>query len=343
VNLSEILSLCNYVANKEKLGNTLTPEQYNILLEAVNVDFFRKEYEEAQKISLAQNVNIGSVIFKSGALKVFRYKDDGVIATTGVITVSDLTKTYTYWVSMTTTYNGAKQGIELISDAELEDRLINLLNKPIEYFPVAIDNGDEILIYPTDVTPVDFTYLRMPVQPVYAWVQDAYDRARYLTPYFYTKTATIGAAPDADDVHQITVNYNTEGAVTICDYKAIAADGLTKQVLAQKMAESVNDLYSSTGYFASVGTEEFTIYLSSSTLPTDAEKAKYVIAGVDGSDNFTIATPIDIGTGGSTELEFTEIYHPQIVQELLSRIGVSLKAEQVQAYAERAKAENKIV
>jgi len=228
VNLSEILSLCNYVANKEKLGNTLTPEQYNILLEAVNVDFFRKEYEDAQKLALAQNVRIGSVIFKSGALKVFRCKDDAKAVATGVLTVSDLTKTYAYWVSMTTTYNGAKRGIELISDAELEDRLTNLLNKPIEYFPVAIDNGDKILIYPTDVTPVDFTYLRMPTQPIYAWTQDAYDRAIY----------------------------------------------------------------------------------------SSAE---------------------------STELEFAEIYHPQIVQELLSRIGVSLKAEQVQAYAERAKAENKIV
>ncbi len=83
MNLSEILSLCNYVANKEKLGNTLTPEQYNILLEAVNTDFFRKEYEAAQKLALQLNVRLGSVIFKSGALTAFRKRETGVTVTSG--------------------------------------------------------------------------------------------------------------------------------------------------------------------------------------------------------------------------------------------------------------------
>ena len=40
--LEEVLDFCNYVANKEKLGNTLTTRQFNNLLEAVNIDFFRK-------------------------------------------------------------------------------------------------------------------------------------------------------------------------------------------------------------------------------------------------------------------------------------------------------------
>jgi hypothetical protein len=228
MNLSEILSLCNYVANKEKLGNTLTPEQYNILLEAVNADFFRKEYEDAQKIAFTQGVRLGSVIFKSGALRGFRYKEDDVTVTAGVITVSALAETYVYWISMMATYNGARRGVEFVSDVELEDRLTNLLAKPIEYFPAAIDNGSEILVYPADITAVDFVYLKMPTQPVYAWTQDAYDRTIY--------------SPE-----------------------------------------------------------------------------------------------------GSTELEWAEIYHPQIVQEILSRIGISLKSEQLQAYVERARADSKIV
>ena len=339
MNLNEILSLCNYVANKEKLGNTLTPEQYNILLEAVNTDFFRKEYEAAQKLAMQLNVRLGSVIFKSGALTTFRERETGVTVTSGEITISDLAATYVYWISMVTTYESVRRPVEFVSDVELEDRLTNLLAKQLEYHPAAIDNGDTILIYPGDITSVDFTYLRMPTQPVYSWIQDAYDRGRYLAESFYTKTATIDAAPDDGDVHEITVAYSGGAAVTICSYTAATADGLTAQVLAQKMAESVNNLYLTTGYFASVGSDAFTIYLNSSV----GVKADYVIAEVDAGLNFTIASPIDDGTGGSVELEWGETYHVQLAGEILSRIGISLKDQQVEAYVERARADSKIV
>ena len=112
----EILSFCNYVANKEKLGNTLTPEQYNILLEAVNVDFFRKEYEEAQKLALQLNVRLGNVIFKSGALTVFRERETGVAVTSGAIAISSLAATYVYWISMLTTYENVRRPVEFVSD-----------------------------------------------------------------------------------------------------------------------------------------------------------------------------------------------------------------------------------
>ena len=340
MNLSEILSLCNYVANKEKLGNTLTPEQYNILLEAVNTDFFRKEYEAAQKLALQLNVRLGSVVFKSGALTAFRERETGVTVTAGAITISDLAETYVYWISMVTTYESVRRPVEFVSDVELEDRLTNLLAKQLEYNPAAIDNGDTILIYPGDITSVDFTYLRMPTQPVYSWIQDAYDRGRYLAEDYYTLTVTADVNPTNTQTHQITVNYAGAGAVTICDYTALTADGLTKQVLAQKMAESVNNKYLTTGYFASVGVEEFTIYYNSSVgVNTD-----YVVAEAgSGTASFTAATPLGNGASGSTELEWNEAYHVQLAGEILSRIGISLKDQQVEAYVERARADSKIV
>ena len=176
--LEEILDFCNYVANKEKLGNTLTSRQYNNLLEAVNVDFFRKEYEAAEKLALQLDVRLGSVVFKSGALRTFRERETGVTVTSGAITISALAQTYVYWISMITTYESVRRPVQFVSDVELEDRLTNLLAPQIEDYPAAIDNGDEILIYPGDITSVDFTYLRMPTQPVYSWIQDAYDRGR---------------------------------------------------------------------------------------------------------------------------------------------------------------------
>ena len=338
--LSELLSFVNFVANKEKSGNTLIPEQYNILLEAVNLDFFRKEYEEAKKLALQLNVRLGSVIFKSGALTVFRERETGVTVTAGAITVSDLAQTYVYWISMITTYESVRRPVEFVSDVELEDRLTNLLAKPIEYYPAAIDNGDKILIYPGDITTVDFTYLRMPAQPVYSWIQDAYDRGRYLEADFYTLTITADANPTNTQTHGFTINYNAEGAVQICNYTATTADGLTKQVLAQKMAESVNDSYLTTGYFASVGVEEFTIYLNSSV---GANTDYVVVETGTGAASFTAGSPLEDGTGGSTELEWNEAYHVQLAQEVLSRIGVSLGKPQLEAYVERQRQEDKVV
>ena len=340
MNLNEVLNFVNFVTNKEKSGGTLTPEQYNVLLEAVSADFFRKEYEEAKKLSLAQNVRLGSVIFKSGALTVFRERETGVTVTAGAIDVSALAETYVYWISMITTYESVRRAVEFVSDVELEDRLTNLLAKPLEYHPAAIDNGDEILVYPGDITSVDFTYLRMPTRPIYSWVQDAYDRGRYLTEDYYTLTVTADVNPTNEETHQITVAYDGGAAVTICDYTALTADGLTKQVLAQKMAESVNNSYLTTGYFASVGVEEFTIYLNSSV----GVAADYVVAEAGtGMASFTAGSPLIDGTDGSVEIEFNEIYHIQIAQEVLARIGVSLNKQELEAYIERARVADKIV
>jgi len=340
MNLSEILSLCNYVANKEKLGNTLTPEQYNILLEAVNTDFFRKEYEAAQKLALQLNVRLGSVIFKSGALTVFRERQTGVTVTAGVITISDLVEIYVYWISMVTTYESVRRPVEFVSDVELEDRLTNLLAKQLEYHPAAIDNGDTILIYPGDITSVDFTYLRMPAQPVYSWIQDAYDRGRYLAEDYYTMDISIDAIPLNDKVHSVTVAYDGGAVNTIGTYTSATADGLSKQILAQKMAESINNTYLTYGYFASVGSEAITVYYNSSV----GVAADYAtLAAGDGAANFTVPATLSDGANGSTELEWNSAYHVQLAGEILSRIGISLKDQQVEAYVERARADSKVV
>ena len=336
MNLNEILSLCNYVANKEKLGNTLTPEQYNMLLEAVNADFFRKEYEEAQKLALNLNVRLGSVIFKSGALTAFRKRETGVTVTSGEITISDLAETYVYWISMVTTYESVRRPVEFVSDVELEDRLTNLLAKQLEYNPAAIDNGDTILIYPGDITSVDFTYLRMPTQPVYSWIQDAYDRGRYLAADYYTMDIPC-AATTIGFVHDVTVNYDGGGANTIGSFTATT---IVAQDLAQGLAEAINNTYLTYGYFASVGVESVTVYYNSAV----GSAADYAtLAAGSGDANITVPAALSDGTNGSVELEWNAAYHVQLTGEILGRIGISLKDQQVEAYVERARADSKVV
>ncbi len=228
--------------------------------------------------------------------------------------------------------------VEEVTDAELPDRISNAITAPTSDYPIICFYNERINILPIAITTgVDLLYIKKPTTPAYVRIQDAYSRSRYLGANFYTLTVTIDLAPVNAETHQITVNYAGGGAVTICDYTHATTNGTTKQVLAQRMAESVNNLYLTTGYFASVGVEEFTIYLNSSVgLNTD-----YVVAEAGtGTASFTAATPLQDGSGGSTELEWDEMYHPDIIRLIVGYTGIDVKDSLIIQAIDREKQEN---
>jgi len=180
---------------------------------------------------------------------------------------------------------------------------------------------------------IEMHYIKQPATPAYVWVLDAYDRPRYLAADFYTLTVTTSATT-IGFTHGITVNYNAEGVVSICNFTATT---ISAQDLAQGMAESVNELHETTGYFASVGTNEFTIYLNSSV----GANTDYVVAETGtGVANFVAATPLEDGTGGSVEFEWDEIEHTDIIRLIIGYTGINIKDSLVIQAIEREKQEN---
>jgi len=144
------------------------------------------------------------------------------------------------------------------------------------------------------------------------------------------------AATTIGFVHDVTVNYDGGGANTIGSFTATT---IVAQDLAQGLAEAINNTYLTYGYFASVGVESVTVYYNSAV----GVNTNYVIGKVDVGDNITVPATLSDGTNGSEELEWNTAYHVQLAGEILARIGISLKDQQVEAYVERARADSKVV
>lgn len=183
--LQEILNLCNYAANKEQSGNTLSPEQYNIILKAVNLYHFKR------KIGLTEEYSIGKPMPQQALEITQRIADDLSPflvqlnpLTIDVVGEADLPTNYFYPVNIGYDYvdsNGTKynKAVEVLKQHELEIILGNSLKQPTKKNPACIIYDTYIQFYPIDLVYVRFNYYRLPNTPVYAYTIDINDNIIY--------------------------------------------------------------------------------------------------------------------------------------------------------------------
>lgn len=386
MSLDEIFELCNYILNKEKSGNTLSPEQFNILIENINDDMLN---QTTKMLGVSQGVTDMLMPFK---VRV------GLIFLSGAANLPD---DYVRFLTMYDPVVGVP--IEILEDSEIGDRLNNPITAPTINYPVAYFVNNQINVLPTTTntitgtadaggsatklirkTGTDFTtsgikirdfihnttdgswaevvkivsnneittttlqggidntwsaddgysvgiemhYIRKPTQPVFVYITDSEDHVRFLANSHIKATLTVDTLGTVGQTFTLKVTYS-EVDTELINYTIVEGD--TKQSVAEALADQIS--VSETGYYAAVGTEEFTIYHNHAA----GVAANYTLTE-GGTAAATITTPAAFSAGtGSTELEWDPVYHERFVKELLKRISVSLKDSQIQVYAEELK------
>jgi hypothetical protein len=83
--------------------------------------------------------------------------------------------TFMYWIGANTTteYNGQLREIELISDEEFRSRRSNILSKPFSEYPAMCYRIGRLYLYPSDITNVSFSYIKVPATPFLDYYMDA--------------------------------------------------------------------------------------------------------------------------------------------------------------------------
>jgi hypothetical protein len=195
MNLGQILDYANYKLNKDYAGNTLTPDNYNLILPVINVEYLKWKYGlpeqfrvgqpfAPQQWEVAQKITDDLYMFKkmlggnSGnpALQVDTY---GVAAIpSDYLHVSSIRYdeyTNTSCNDTTASYSIKTRVVETIPDAELGGRLSNSNRYPSKKYPVCTQYPNYFQFYPNDLQYVIFTYIRMPSTPYYDYdiVNDA--------------------------------------------------------------------------------------------------------------------------------------------------------------------------
>jgi len=381
--IGKIWDLILYISNKEKSGNIISPDQFNILIEDVNLDLLD---EAVRALGVSQEVTDILMPFKVRA---------GLIFLSGA---ADLPSDYVRFLTIYDPVAGVP--IEILEDTEIGDRLNNPITAPTTDYPVVYFVNNQINILPTTTntitgtagadgssttlkrkTGTNFTtsgikvrslirnttdgswaevvaivnddtittttlqggtdntwqtddgysvgiemhYIRKPIQPVFVYITDSLDHIRSLDNSHILAELAVTSAGTPPQTYTLKVTYGGVDTELI-DYTTEV--GATKQSIAEALADQIS--VSETGYYAEVGVEKFTIYHNQAA----GVGANYTLTeGGSFASNVTLPSPANFsdGTGGSVELEW--IYHGRFVKELLERVGISLKDQQIQAYA----------
>jgi len=190
MNLQELLDYVNTIANKEQRGNTLKPTRYNSILQAVNIRLFNKRLGLPE--DYVQQLPVPKMVWEATQKitdDLRRFKVHMGATSTMPLTVNTsgdatLPTNYVYPSSLRYKYvsgtvNKPGIAIEVLTDAQLGDRLASSIVMPTKKNPVCVFYNTYIKFYPNDLQFVDFTYLRLPNKPVYAYTVDANDNIIY--------------------------------------------------------------------------------------------------------------------------------------------------------------------
>lgn len=186
VSVKLVLDLVNFISNKETAGNTMKIDEYNTLIQGVNIDLLTlrygvpAQYRPGQPLPQQSYEVTKKMIDDMRYLKVHMGVDTSplVIDSYGRATIpSDyLHLSSAMYNKITTNECDIKitipTDIGLLTDAQRGDRLGNSITMPTLENPcMAIFNG-YFQFYPTTLKRVELTYLRYPKTPVYGYTID---------------------------------------------------------------------------------------------------------------------------------------------------------------------------
>jgi hypothetical protein len=173
--------LVEYIANKDYQGNVIEPDRFAQLVKVVNMDLFKV------KMGLPEDFKIGMPLSRqyldanqtfTDETKFLKERVPAQVVTTGVIAYpSDYFRfdamTYGYQRNIDGTPTVIPKIVNMLTVADYSDRAGNYTKQPTIKNPVCVTRNDGIYVYPITIVAVDFNYIKYPVEPVFAYNQEA--------------------------------------------------------------------------------------------------------------------------------------------------------------------------
>jgi len=180
INVDELKQFLDYITNKEQSGNTMTPDQYNMLLRRGIEDQYSWLYGLYQ--SYLEDHPYPKVAYEQTQLikdflRIFKETKSIAVNSQGEMVIPDDYNHYTRIDFLyrknnpdTKKVDTKRIGVEIIDD----DKFTGRINHPIKIvrkdrLVIGNFNNTYVKYYPNDIGSVEFTYLRTPISPVWAY------------------------------------------------------------------------------------------------------------------------------------------------------------------------------
>ena len=170
--LNELYNLTNYIIRNEIRGNPCTPEQFELLINAREIDYFQKLYENYER---TQEFTDSLRTFKT----IVDLTDLGSVVNDEYITLPA-----DYFHFSTMSYIDSTTGVYYPFDMVTKDqaimRKISTLTAPSVSYPICYEFDGNLYLDPYDDTyDLQLTYLRYPDDVVFSYGVNADDEFVY--------------------------------------------------------------------------------------------------------------------------------------------------------------------
>lgn len=182
--VNEILILSNFIINKETTGDALIPDNYNVLIQEVNISLFNEYWDQYRQMLITPGIND---LLSNSPLNVFiKASSIDVSAATGQ---ANLPADFIHAFAAIVIQTGQK--IDLITPVEAFYRNSSVLTIPAQNRHYGYITGNKLQAYPyilatgnpaSSMIPINLSYLRLPTQPVYDYCQSATTYKRIFMP-----------------------------------------------------------------------------------------------------------------------------------------------------------------
>lgn len=196
--IDRIFTLVNFIANKHQ-RNYLAPSEFNSLLEMVQWQLFKERYglpeeyrpgqplprvafEVTQKVTDDMRIFKKKVVLNIAATGQVNYPSD-YVHRIGIRKNVALSSSVDSDGNVTNTNRWVK--VKLVDEDKLSYRLGSSIVAPSLEYPICVMQDTYIQFYPLALQSVEFTYLRSPTTPVWAYTTGTNNR-----PVFDTGNST---------------------------------------------------------------------------------------------------------------------------------------------------------
>lgn len=189
VSVKTVLDLVNFISNKETAGNTMSPDEFNTVIEAANLDILVQEYGLPEEYKAGQplprmSYEITKKIMDDLKHLKVRMGVDTAPLLTDEFGRADIPSNYLHLSSARfndytnnecITKTVKSRDIELLTDAQIANRLCNSITMPTKKDPCMAIFSTYFQFYPANLKRIELTYLRLPVKPYYNYTIDEND------------------------------------------------------------------------------------------------------------------------------------------------------------------------
>lgn len=217
MNLQEVFDFINFIINKEQSGKFISPEEFTLLLRNNSIKFFKKYYDVPEEYQVGQPLSrIQWEITIAAKKRLQRFMITASAANGNALTVdsdgfADLPDDIFYY-----DYFNTDLGVgRIVKGYEFDSISQNPITFPTDKRPIATIRNTKIQFLPTNLTNLQFHYLRYPNEPNYDYYIDQNDNVIYLAP---GETSPPTGTPPNKPSESVELDWDTESVWDIIQY-----------------------------------------------------------------------------------------------------------------------------